>query len=37
MNSFKEILKNLNNQLDILEIEEDDILRKAEKGIKLTN
>ena len=32
---FKDILKKLDNELNILEIEEEDILVKAEKGIKL--
>ena len=33
--NFDDILKKLDNELDILEIEEEDILVKAEKGIKL--
>ena len=33
---FEYILKKLDNNLDILEIEEEDILVKAEKGIKLS-
>ena len=33
--NYDDILKKLDNKLDILEIEEQDILLKAEKGIKL--
>ena len=33
--NYDDILKNLDNKLDILEIEEQDILLKAEKGIKI--
>lgn len=33
---YEYILKELDNDLDILEIEEEDILVKAEKGIKLS-
>ena len=33
--NYDDILKKLDSELDILEIEEADILVKAEKGIKL--
>ncbi len=36
MKIYKEIVKKLDSELDILEIEIEDILVKAEKGIKLT-
>lgn len=36
MKGYKEILKKLYDELDILEVEIEDVLEKAEKGIKLT-
>lgn len=36
MNNYKEILRNLEVELDILETEVEDTLVKAGKGIKLT-
>ncbi len=36
MKAYKEIVQKLDDELDILEIEIEDILIKAEKGIKLT-
>ncbi|QTE23603.1 hypothetical protein [Polaribacter cellanae] len=36
MKIYKEIVRKLDDELNILEIETEDILVKAEKGIKLT-